>query len=166
VPRLFVAVTPPDDVLDALGQLPRVDEPGVRWTRRDHWHVTLRFLGEAEVDHAAAALERLRASATTVELGPSVSRLGRNVICLPASGLDDVAGAVRQVTEGVGEPPDPRPFSGHLTLARLKHRGACRLAGTPFSASFVADGVELVRSRLSDVGPTYSVELRVPLGEQ
>ena len=44
MPRLFVAVWPPDDVLDRLAVLPRPEVDGLRWTDQDHWHVTLRFL--------------------------------------------------------------------------------------------------------------------------
>ncbi len=32
MPRLFVAVWPPDEILDEIAALPRADEPGVRWT--------------------------------------------------------------------------------------------------------------------------------------
>jgi 2'-5' RNA ligase len=53
--RLFVAVRPPDDILDAVAALPRPTHPGVRWTARDQWHVTLRFLGEVEDPTPVAA---------------------------------------------------------------------------------------------------------------
>lgn len=158
MPRLFVAVEPPPEVLDRIAALPRPDEPGVRWTRPEHWHVTLRFLGEAPLDAAVDALARLDAPVTVAELGPVVSRLGRNVVCLPVRGLDALATAVGEVTAEVGEPPDPRPFTGHLTLARLKHRGACGLAGTPFSATFPVTEVRLVRSELTAEGPVHTVE--------
>jgi 2'-5' RNA ligase len=158
VPRLFVAVEPPPEVLDRIAALPRPDEPGVRWTRPEHWHVTLRFLGEAPLDAAVDALARLDAPAAVAEVGPVVSRLGRNVVCLPVRGLDALAAAVAEATGRVGEPPDPRPFTGHLTLARLRHRGACGLAGTPFAATFPVTEVRLVRSELTADGPVHTVE--------
>ena len=46
--RLFVGVRPPDEVLDLIADLPRRAQAGLRWTTRDQWHVTLRFLGEVE----------------------------------------------------------------------------------------------------------------------
>ncbi|MFB9834352.1 RNA 2',3'-cyclic phosphodiesterase [Actinoallomurus acaciae] len=57
--RLFVALIPPEPVLDevAAAFAPyRADWPHLRWTHRDTWHVTLAFYGE--VDEPAA--ERLR----------------------------------------------------------------------------------------------------------
>jgi 2'-5' RNA ligase len=166
VTRLFVAVWPPEGVLDAIGALPRADEPGVRWTRREQWHVTLRFLGQAEVEAAAAALDTVRwdrLQPALVRLGPAVSRLGRSVICLPASGADGLAGSVAAATAEVGEPPDPRPFTGHLTLARIRNRGACRLAGHRFDREFRASEVTLVESRSSAGGARYVVVARFPL---
>jgi 2'-5' RNA ligase len=150
--RLFVAVWPPDDVLDALAALPRVEEPGVRYTTRAQWHVTLRFLGSCAVGDALAAFEQVRAEPCVVVLGPAVSRLGRDVVVVPVRGLEALAAAVVQATAEVGEPPDPRPFTGHLTVARLRHRGACRVAGAPIRASFPVEEIALVRSHTGDPG--------------
>jgi 2'-5' RNA ligase len=91
-----------------------------------------------------------------------VSRLGRSVICLPATGLDGLAEAVVEATAAVGEPPDPRPFTGHLTLARLRGRGACRLAGHRFGARVVASEATLVESRPGRGGSDYVVVARFP----
>jgi 2'-5' RNA ligase len=156
VARLFVAVTPPADVLDLIAALSRPDEPGVRWTRRHQWHVTLRFVGDADVDEVVARLDGLDRPAVTAEIGPAVSRLGRAVVCLPVRGLEPLAVAIGERTADVGDPPDPRPFIGHVTLGRLRHRGSCRLAGAPFRATFVADRVDLVESELGSGGPRYT----------
>lgn len=161
--RLFVAVQPPDDVLDQIEALPRPRSSGVRWTRREHWHVTLRFLGEADVDDTAAALATCDAGPARAVLGPRVARLGREVICLPVSGLDDLAARVGEATASMGEPVDPRPFAGHLTLARLRRRAACGLAGTAFEASFAVEEVRLVSSTLTAAGPIHEVVLARPL---
>jgi RNA 2',3'-cyclic 3'-phosphodiesterase len=164
VARLFVAVRPPDEVIEALEALDRPEEPGVRYTRREHWHVTLRFIGDADVDQVAAAIGRVDAPEAEAVLGPAVSRLGREVICLPVQGLDELAAAVRATTTGLGEPPDPRPFNGHLTIARLRRRGACRIAGAPFSATFAVRHIELVSSTLTSDGPIHDVVAERRLG--
>lgn len=146
--RLFVAVYPPAPVVESLAALPRPDAPGVRWVPPEQYHVTLRFLPDADPDAVTAALDAGAPARrqTEVVLGPRVSRLGRTVLCVPATGLEELASAVGQATAECAPPPDPRPFRGHVTLARLKHRAACGLAGAPFEARFEATEVHLVRS--------------------
>jgi 2'-5' RNA ligase len=148
VPRLFVAVYPPPPVVRSLARLPHPETPGVRWVPVDQYHVTLRFLGDADVDEVRAAPDdvHLDGEPPQVRLGPQVSRLGRTVICVPAAGLDDLAASVVSATEHLGRPPEARRFHGHVTLARLKQRAACGLAGTPFSAEFTAEAIHLVES--------------------
>jgi len=143
---LFVAVWPPAEVLDRIEALDRPGADGVRWTRRDQWHVTLRFLGEADEAASADALARVVGDRTEAVVGPRVERLGRGVLHLPVVGLDEVATAVIAATAGVGQPPEDRPFRGHLTLARVKRRPPRGYVGTPFSARFAVDEVCLVRS--------------------
>src|SRR2546423_1820455 len=113
--RLFVALWPPAEVLDAVEALPRLPLAGARWTTRPQWHVTLRFLGAADARVAAAALDNVVAARCTAVLGPRPTRLGRGVLMLPVAGVDELAVAVVQATGHVGVPPDPRPFRGHLT---------------------------------------------------
>jgi 2'-5' RNA ligase len=158
VPRLFVAVRPPASVLDAIGELPRPDAPGVRWVPPEQWHVTLRFLGEASMASLVQAIDEMPACPPVeAVIGPQVSRLGRSVLCLPVVGLEPVAGAVVAATSHLGEPPDPRPFNGHLTLARLGRRGSCGLAGHRFVARFTVDTIEVVRSTLAPSGAQHEV---------
>lgn len=146
LPVLFVAAWPPAGVVDLMAGLPRPDEPGVVWEPAERLHVTLRYLGRCDPDEAAAALGRLRAPAARAVLGPAVSRLGRSVVCVPVAGLDDLAAAVVACTARIGEPPDPRPFAGHITLARLRHRAACGVAGHRVTGSFEVSELALVRS--------------------
>ncbi len=155
--RLFVAAYPPPDVVEALWeQLPRPADPGLRWVPREQLHVTLRFIGEADEGDAAAALRALSAPSTTVGLGPAVSRLGGEVLCLPATGLDGLAAAVATTTRFIGE-ASSRPFSGHLTIGRFRHRQSCDLTGTPFRATFDLREVALVRSTISSSGAHHEV---------
>jgi RNA 2',3'-cyclic 3'-phosphodiesterase len=134
----------------------------VRWVPPHQWHVTLRFLGEVDEDAAVAAVSTLAAPRATAAIGPRVSRLGRDVVCLPVTGLDDLATAVLAATTDLGR-PDGRPFVGHLTLARLRHRAACGLTGTPVDLVVPVDEVILVRSTLAPEGAVHEPVLTVPL---
>ena len=150
--------------------LPRPAEPGVRWVPPESWHVTLRFLGRCEIDDATSAVrstafERLAdGDRPMAELGPAVSRLGRNVICVPCSGLDPLAALVVDV--------DGRSWADHRTRGpspvtsrwrRLAHRGACRLAGHPVGRSFAVTEVTVVVSEGGPAGPRYEVVDRISI---
>jgi 2'-5' RNA ligase len=161
--RLFVAAELPPRVRTTLAAtVPRPSRAGVRWVPEEQWHVTLRFLGEADEGAAADALAELAAEPAMARLGPRVSRLGRDVVCIPVDGLDDLAGSVRRATRHVGEPPG-RPFVGHLTIGRLRRRGACGVTGTSVDVTFPVSQVVLVRSVLGAGGASHEPVLSVAL---
>jgi 2'-5' RNA ligase len=155
VARLFFAVWPPEAVVQLLRAMPRADAPGVRWVPEANWHVTLRFLGEADPSTVCAALDGTRLPAATAALGPAIRRLGRNMVVVPVGGLDALAAAVTAPTARVGERPEPRPFTGHITIARLRRGGRTAIEGTAVEGGFTVDEVLLVRSDLSPRGATY-----------
>jgi 2'-5' RNA ligase len=169
VPRLFVAVWPPDEVLDLIATLPRPDVEGLRWTTRDQWHLTLRFFGQVELDAAASALRGLVAAPATAVLGPETARFGRRVLHAPVDGLELVAAAVVGATGEIGRPPEPRSFNGHVTLARARDRrrgvDLRSLTGTPISATWPVTEVCLVESHLHPHGANYEVVETVSLGD-
>jgi RNA 2',3'-cyclic 3'-phosphodiesterase len=146
--RLFVAVRPPDEVLDVLAGLRRVERQGVRWTTRDQWHVTLRFLG------VAAALDEATLAACSAEAGPRVAVLGRNVV-VPVAGVEALAAGVIDATRGFGVPAERRRFRGHLTMARVSRGRTGGLVGEPIDVRFPVDDVRLVRSHLGAGGARY-----------
>jgi RNA 2',3'-cyclic 3'-phosphodiesterase len=158
--RLFVAVWPPAAVMDRIAALARPEVAGVRWTGREQWHVTLRFLGE--VPDPAPVERALRAAplpATEAALGPGAEVLGRNVLVLPVAGLDELAGAVAAATADLGQ-DDPRPFRGHLTLARRRRSGSslaplARSGTLSLEAAFPVGAVAVVRSHLDRAGARY-----------
>jgi RNA 2',3'-cyclic 3'-phosphodiesterase len=161
--RLFVAVALPDFVTEMVAALPRPDRPGVRWTTRDQWHVTVRFLGASPPDEvvpaARGALDLVGEAPIIASLGPASAWFpGRRVLQVPVAGLDRLATAVARVTEAWGQ-EDDRPFSGHLTLARTagRRRGPPDLAGTPVSARFPVTEFGVYSSRPGPGGPVYEV---------
>jgi RNA 2',3'-cyclic 3'-phosphodiesterase len=157
--RVFVAVWPPAEVLDAIAALERPAGEGVRWSGRDQWHVTLRFLGDADLDR----VPDLSAPACMAVVGPKVIRLGRGVLCLPVTGLEELAASVVGATQGIGRPPEDRPFHGHLTLARLNGKPPRGVVGTPFSARFPVTEVALVASHLGQGPARYETLATTPL---
>ncbi|HEV3225279.1 MAG TPA: 2'-5' RNA ligase family protein [Acidimicrobiales bacterium] len=148
--RLFVAVRPPGEVVEALAAVPRPVSDAVRWTGAGQWHVTLRFFGE--VDDATPITSTLNgalldAQPVVVRIGPRATTLGRGVVCLPVDGLRDLAGRIAEATRDHGARPPARAFHGHLTLARTKGRRP-PIDGFALDASWTVGEVELVRSHL------------------
>ena len=166
--RLFVAVWPPPRVIEALAALPRPDVAGLRWTSPEQWHVTLRFLGDADEGAAVDAFRRIvferEVEAT---LGPATGRFGRRVLHVPVHGLEEVAAATVAATAGVGRPPDSRPFAGHVTLARARGRRGVDmrpLAGVAVSGSWTVGELTLVASHLGGNKPSrYEVVTTMPV---
>ena len=169
--RLFVAVWPSQEVLDRIAALPRPEVRGLRWTTPDQWHVTLRFFGEADLDQAVAVFRRIDVESTgdtVAALGPATGRFGQRVLHVPVDGLGALARATVSATKGVGKPPDGRPFSGHLTLARSRTRAVDLrpLAGQALAGRWPVQELTLVCSRLGageGRAARYEVVERLPL---
>jgi 2'-5' RNA ligase len=149
-------------VLDAIAALPRPSMSHVRWTTRDQWHVTLRFLGDAAADEVIAALSRVTAPPTDAVLATRTQRLGRGVLCVHVSGLDDLAAAVLAATASLGRPPEHRAFRGHVTLARVDGPSKPPLTDVP-ALSWPVATFALVRSHLGGGPARYETVATWPL---
>jgi len=155
--RLFLAVFPPPAAIASLetfsAPLRDLSEAqgykSLRWTTPERWHITLRFLGNATSEEVMEALEDFTAAPCTVSLGPATESLGRGVLMLPASGLEDLAKRLIALTAEVGRPPEDRDFRGHLTLARSRERIPKLLLGRQSQATFIADEIHLAASTTS-----------------
>lgn len=156
--RLFAALWPPPEVLARLGEFERPNVDGLRWTTEDQWHVTLQFLGEAGERKVADAMRAARwGRPLKMTLGPAVTLLRQEIVCLPA-GAPGLDGLARRVSEVTGVVRSNR-FTGHLTLARARNKVPRAvlegLTGTPFEATWTAETIALVRSTLDPGGARY-----------
>jgi 2'-5' RNA ligase len=175
--RLFVAVSPPERVLEAVRAVERPPVPALRWTTQEQWHVTLRFLGEVEapepVIEALGRVPEALADATApvdvrATLGPRSAWFdGRQVLQVPVTGLDALARAVAEATAAWGDPAKDRPFRGHLTLARVRGRarGPAGVAGAPLAGAWRVDAFGLFTSVLGGGGSRYETLATVSLGD-
>ena len=128
MPRLFVAAALPPPLLDALRDL-QADRDGFRWVPPGRMHLTLRFIGDVEETQAQRLEEALRAlTAPAFELHPErlgvfPSRRKPRVLWVglqPEPLLADLHAAIDRILVRKDVAPDPRPFSPHITLARLR----------------------------------------------
>lgn len=126
--RLFIAIELPDNLKTALGKL-RVDIPGARWVPTEQLHLTLAFLGEVEDKTVGKLCEGL----ALLHI-PSFHLCFSGTGCFPNrhrprvlwAGLEPhprlmrLAAGVHGTVLACGIPLEDRPFSPHITLARLK----------------------------------------------
>ncbi len=163
--RLFIAVQPAEQVVEALRELPRKDGPGVRWVRPENWHITLRFLGEADADEVAERLDRAALPVAHARYGPGVDLLFDRVVVVPVHGVDELARAVVDATRDLGSEPPPKRFAGHLTVARLKPRGwVPAVIGAPLTGAHAVDEIALVASTLRPTGAEHETIATWPTG--
>jgi 2'-5' RNA ligase len=125
--RLFVGIGFPPELKLRLSLLCS-GVPGAKWVDPGNFHLTLRFIGEISEDVAADiddTLSRLRArrfmlqiAGTGVFGGEKPRSLWAGVERSPElAGLRD---KIEQALIRTGLSPEPRKFSPHVTLARLR----------------------------------------------
>ena len=178
--RLFVAIPIPLDVRDALSRL-QSGLPGARWTPRENFHLTLRFIGEVQepvLEDIVEALWQIRAGAFQLSLtgigafgGERPRSPARLLYCGVGAGLGlpALAARVEDALSRLSVPPPPRKFRPHITLARLKNTPRERLAQyvqdyNLFSTrAFEADAFFLYESRPGNVASVYTPLEEFPL---
>lgn len=136
--RMFVAVVPPDEVLEDLAAFlePRQDvDSGLRWAASEQWHLTLAFLPDVADRHLDELEERLtRAAARRGPLPMRIAGAGafpdpaRARVLYAAVEAADVStrGELTRLAVGAraaatksGAVVDGARFHPHVTLARL-----------------------------------------------
>jgi 2'-5' RNA ligase len=179
VGRGFVAVVPPDEVLDAVDVATAgIDLPSsARLTTRPQWHLTLQFLGNrVDFGAVAGALDELAVQPGSVCFGAAgafpTERRGRILwlgVCEGDAWLAQLAASVGALLAPVGYSPEDRPYHAHLTLARLKAPTDVRpvvaaIGPGPVGQAWTAEEVVLFQSKTRRSGAEYTARARFRLG--
>ena len=187
--RLFVAVACEPALRRAAGAL--IDTLRARaarlaprarlaWVAPDHLHFTLAFIGETPDPHVAAMVSALQPDwpvpAFEVELAGCGTFPDRGRPRVVWTGVADgrdrlvaVAGEVRSRLAAIGVELEARPFSPHMTLARVKDAAGLRPGSLLDGVTDVGlgrmtvDAITLFQSRLSPSGSSYHVVATSPL---
>jgi 2'-5' RNA ligase len=174
--RLFVALTPPPDVVAELRiatEALRAEQPGLRWVLPDQLHLTLAFLGEVGEGTASDLAERLgrvagRHPPLLLSLG-GAGRFGNRVLWTRVRGESDrlrrLAASVQAAGRRARLPVEARPYRPHLTLARARDGAdllpALAALGGFEGRAWAVDELHLVCSHLgAGPGGTARHELR------
>lgn len=177
--RTFIALPIPDDVKAALGEAInrlRTKNRSVRWVKPEGLHITLKFLGDieeksvgplgADLDRVASQYPELSLTLSMFGAFPNVKR--PRVVWVGLSGdvedLVRLSGDIDRACLAYGIACEKRPFSGHITLGRLKAPTVVDLAMNPVEGKFGASEVLLYKSVLLPSGAQYTVLHRSPLG--
>jgi 2'-5' RNA ligase len=153
-----------------------------RWIDRANLHITLWFIGEVVEERAAAITEALRlpfdVAPFRLELGgcgafPSAG--APRILWIGTTGgadpMRELYGRIESRLVPLGFEAERRPYTPHLTVARVKDPGRATgravrqaIASVPgVCGESAVTAVTLFRSRLSPRGAVYEPLLRVPL---
>ena len=127
MPRLFAALEIPHQAAMQLSML-RGGLSGARWIDMENYHLTLRFIGDIEhhmADEVADALGRVHRRPFMLGfsgLGAFGGKKPRNLFAVPTGCPDlyDLQAEIATICRRLGLAPDPRKFTPHVTLARLR----------------------------------------------
>jgi len=176
--RAFIALKPPPEWTEQLGRVQdnlqkELRSPAIKWVQPQQIHITLRFFGYIlleQVDPIVAAMNKIAAQTEAFTLS------ARGLGCFPSTrtprvlwvGVEDrcVVELQEQITTAtrmVGQEPEDRPFSPHLTLARIKdlprEEGKVleRVHKISLSPEWQVTELLLMQSHLSPEGARYEV---------
>lgn len=170
--RLFVAVDLPEEVKGAVSDLIR-GQTWARWIPPEQLHLTLRFIGEVDSVLFAAVRKALSAvSFTAFQLalcGTGHFPPGRNARVIwvglsPCAELLALQQEIERALLAAGIEPELRPFSPHITLARLRQGAPAAVQrfesehGAFASPTFPVDRFVLYSSTLTRQGAIHTSE--------
>jgi len=189
--RLFIALTIPEavkaEIEKAQAELRRaLPKECVRWTIREQFHLTLKFLGDVDAQRVEALTDAVRGvgqgfaalelRAERIGVFPDLRRprvLWAGVRD-PREELPRLQGAVEAATRDFSKEEPGERFTGHVTLGRIKAMRRpetevlARLASgldKRFFGAWTADKIEIMRSQLSPEGARHTTLAAIPLGQ-
>jgi 2'-5' RNA ligase len=144
----------------------------ITWVPPDRLHVTVRFIGHVEPDGAervrevlAPPLEQDAFRLTIAGVGTFPPKRPPRVVWAGVTeGRTSLAATEREVSGRLvraGIAPEERPYSPHLTLARVREAGGLRstallaAVNDQVLGTSTVEAITLFESRLSPKGPAY-----------
>ncbi|MBN9055342.1 MAG: 2'-5' RNA ligase [Shinella sp. 65-6] len=178
MPRLFVALEVPRNAAMSLSLL-RGGLPGARWIDVENFHITLRFIGDIDgrtADEVVDRLDRIERPEFQLALsglGSFGSKKPHSVFAgvTQAPEMHALQGEIERICQRLGLPADPRKFTPHVTLARLRNARTEDVAhylsgrGNFHTAPFTVNRFVLMSSKESVGGGPYLTEEVFPLYE-
>lgn len=177
--RLFTAIDLPEDIRRRFADLQIPGTVDARWTSPSQFHVTLRFIGDADESMATRYEEALNqiappvASCEPYGLDVLPSRRNPSVMVVGLRRTDSllsVYDAVSRALNDTGVEPEDRKYRPHVTLARLNDASPERVHevldayGDASLPSFTARTFHLYESTLTPEGAVHERRASFDLG--
>lgn len=172
--RLFIAIDLPDAIRKALQKSARLlDLRGVRYSRLDQMHLTLRFLGNVPEDQKGNLIRMLRNihlppfELATDTLGVFPKRGTPRILWAglkESDVLNELQRSIEAAAEKCGFEADNKPWHPHITLARLKGKNHLtkeileEASAQNETMKFSVYEFYLYRSELKKSGAVYSIQ--------
>jgi RNA 2',3'-cyclic 3'-phosphodiesterase len=175
--RSFIAIDLPEDIKEAINGLISKVSPGssgIKWVTANNIHLTLKFLGEVKEELVPEIRKRLedigklhRSFTIKIKGAGGFPNLKRpHVLWIgiePSEGLQSLYRIIESQMSELGFERDPRSFSPHLTIGRVKDtgnmdsvaKGLSTYKDTFFGTIEVAE-IRLKKSLLRQSGAEYS----------
>ena len=178
MPRLFTALEIPRNAAMSLSLL-RGGLPGARWIDVENYHITLRFIGDIDgrtADEVVDRLDRIDREEFQINLtgmGSFGSKKPHSIWAgvSPSPEMVALQAEIERICQRLGLPPDPRKFTPHVTLARLRNSRLDDVVhylsgrGDFRTSPFTVGRFVLMSSKESVGGGPYIVEEAFPLYE-
>ena len=179
--RAFIAIELPGAVRRGLWEIGRSLQSGpirtIKWVPESNMHLTLKFLGDvpvSQIPEITSTMQNVASSIRPLNLhvtgpgafpGPSRPRVIWAGLGGDTETLVLLATAIDAALSELGYPRETRPFTPHLTLARVRPEAPAietrnlgerlQSARLPGKLEFVADGLTLMKSVLRPEGASY-----------
>jgi 2'-5' RNA ligase len=153
----------------------------VTWIPVDRMHLTIRFIGEVDDQKGSMVREALEEPLSVAPFSLTLCGAGTfpksgtpRVVWLGVTeGREELVRVEREITARLTPldiPEEPRPYSPHLTLARVRDPAGLKstrlldgLTDRRIGTTHI-ETITLFHSKLSPKGPTYTPLLHTPLG--
>ena len=180
--RSFIAIELPEEVKSGLKRIQDLlkspDPATAKWVDLESIHLTLKFLGNVDVDkidgvtraihHAVDAFTPFELNVDGLGCFPNPKRV--QIIWVGLAGdiekLLVLQGNIESCVSPLGFPTEKRPFTPHLTLARVREYvtpvqrqtlgEVVARTQTDHTLSFRVNSISLMKSRLTPAGAIYS----------
>ncbi|MBS3908927.1 MAG: RNA 2',3'-cyclic phosphodiesterase [Actinobacteria bacterium] len=186
MPRIFIGLDLPgrlkSELFEVSEQLKATIE-GARWVARDNIHLTLKFLGSVPEEQSAEIETALRAKAAGFErfsfecgaLGafPNQKRARVLWVGVERGGREfvELSTLVEDALAPLGFTRDDKPFTPHITLARLNppkpvEQALKTVPEAPYRGRNIpVEGITIFQSHLKPAGVEYASRAFIPLEE-